>query len=125
MKAIATILALSSLSVSAQPTTTAVYFGYGQAGANHWLVDQVMRTVLERPQFATAARRDAQVLEVTVLDKISRDSGENSTGFSFTLGFYRGGDRLGEASEYCHTNKLADCGDQLAADIISADAIHH
>ena len=125
MKTFAAIFALSAVPALAQPAAIPVYYAYDQPGMSRWMVDKAMHAVLDRPEFAAAAKRDAHVLEVNIADKIVRDSGDNARGFTFMLGFYRGGDKLGEASEYCRTDKLADCADQLAADITSADAIRH
>lgn len=107
----------------AQSTPVAVYFAYDGPGANRWLVDNTMRAAMDRPELVLAAKRDAKVLEVTVVGKVTRDPGDDSKGYSFTLGFYRGGERLGEASEYCRTDKSSDCVDQLVSDITSADAL--
>ena len=107
----------------AQSAAVPVFFAYDGPGANRWLVDNAMRATLDRPELLAAARRDAKVLEITVEGKVTRDAGEDSKGYSFTLGFYRGGARLGEASEYCRTDKMSDCADQLVSDITSADAL--
>ena len=121
------LLALSLLTVPAlaQSVPVPLFFAYDGPGANRWLVDNAMHATLERPELLPATKRDAKVLEVTVVGKVARDVGEESKGFSFTLGFYRSGERLGEASEYCRTDKLPDCADQLVSDITSADAIRH
>lgn len=116
-------LSLFTVPALAQSAPVPVFFAYDSPGTNHWLVDNAMHEVLERPELLLAAKRDAKALEVTVVGKVVRDAGEESRGFSFTLGFYRGGERLGEASEYCRTDKLPDCADQLVSDITSADAI--
>jgi len=118
-------LILLTVPALAQSAPVPVFFAYDSPGANRWLVDNAMHAVLERAELLPAAKRDAKVLEVTVVGKITRDSGADSKGFTFTLGFYRGGERLGEASEYCRTDKLSDCTDQLVSDITSADAIRH
>lgn len=107
----------------AQSAPVRVYFAYDGPGANRRLVDDAMRVALDRPEMLAAAKRDDKMLEITVVGKVTRDNGEDSKGFSFTLGFYRDGGRLGEASEYCRTDKLSDCADQLVSDITSADAI--
>lgn len=116
-------LLLLSVPALAQSPGVPVFFAYDGQGANRWLVDNAMRAVMARPELLEAARRDAKVLEITVEGKVTRDAGDDSKGYSFTLGFYRGGERLGEASEYCRTDKMSDCADQLVSDITSADAI--
>lgn len=109
----------------AQTAPVAVFFAFDGPGANRWLVDNAMHAVLERPELLSAAKRDAKVLEITVEGKVARDNGAETKGYGFTLGFYRAGEKLGEASEYCRTDKVSDCTDQLVSDITSADAIRH
>ncbi len=123
LKKLVTLL-LVSAPAFAQSAPVVVYFAYDGPGANRWLVDTALHAALDRPELLPAAKRDAKLLEITVLGKVSRDVGEDSKGFSFMLGFYRGGARLGEASEYCRTDKLSDCADQLVSDITNADAIN-
>ena len=119
------MLLLFVMPVVAQPTPVTVFYAYDQPGANRWLVDNTMHVILERQDFLVAAKRDPKLLEISVEGKVTRDPGDNSKGFSFTLGFYRAGEKLGEAAEYCKVDNLSDCSDQLASDIVSADAIHH
>ena len=116
-------LALLALPAMAQPAPITVYYPFNAPGGSGWMVDQVMHAVLARPEFLTAAKRDPRVLEVNILGKVSKDPGENSKGYEFTLGFWRNGDKLGESVESCRTDKMTDCADQLASDITSADAI--
>jgi hypothetical protein len=116
-------LALLTAPALAQSTPVPVYFAYDGPGANRWLVDNAMHAVMDRPDLALATKRDAKVLEITVVGKVTRDGGDDSKGYSFTLGFYRGGGRLGEASEYCRLDKPSDCTDQLISDITSADTL--
>ena len=116
-------LALLSAPALAQSAPVAMFFAFDGPGANRRLADDALRVALKRPELLLAPRRDDKVLEITVEGKVIRDAGEDSKGFSFSLGFYRGGTRLGEASEYCRTDKLSDCADQLVSDITSADAL--
>jgi hypothetical protein len=122
IKGLFTLLLLTAPAL-AQSAPVPVFFAYDGPGANRWLVDNALHAAMNRPEMLLAAKRDTKVLEITVVGKVIRDAGEDSKGFSFTLGFYRGGERLGEASEYCRTDKLSDCADQLVSDITSADAL--
>lgn len=117
------VLALLAMPAMAQAAPVTVYYAFGGAVSGGWLVDQVMHNVLARPEFVAAAKRDPRVLEVSVMGKVTRDPGENAKGFQFLMGFWRDGTKLGESVESCRTDKVADCADQLAADITSAEAI--
>jgi hypothetical protein len=124
MQKILALALLAAMPAAAQTVPVTIYYAYGQPGSNRWLVDGAMHAVMERSDFLMAAKRDPNLLEVTVEGRIDRDKGENSKGFTFTLGFYRAGARLGEAQEYCRSDKATDCADQLASDITSASAIN-
>ena len=116
-------LLLVTMPALAQPGPAAVFFAFDGPGANRRLVDNAMHAALERPELTPAATRDARVLEVVLVGRVTRDTGADSTGFGFALGFYRGGERLGEAEEHCRTDRLSECADQLVSDITSANII--
>jgi hypothetical protein len=93
-------------------------------GRDGLMLDSVMKIVLQRPEFVKAAQADAQTLIVSVPEKPDRIGSGDHVGFSFTLGFTRNAEPIGEAREVCDTAALQACADQVAADLLSADALH-
>lgn len=94
-------------------------------GRNAHLVDQVMEIVLQRPGIVKVAKADRQTLVVTVPEKVARVGSPDDVRFTFTftLAFMRNGDAIGEAAEECDSAKMSACADQVASDLISANAI--
>jgi hypothetical protein len=125
MKKLLAIALLTPLPAAAQPAPISIYFAFGSRGTYNEMVDAAIHAVQERPEILAAAKRDAAVLEITILGRVTRDPGDNAKGFNFTLGFYRGGDKLGESVEACRLDQLAECAEQIASDIASANQIRH
>ena len=122
-KLVLAAMAAAILPASAQDAPLKVLYQPAK-GRSGYLVDKVMDLVLSRETFIKAAKADAQTLVVTVPEKTDRVSGSDNVPFSFTLGFARNGDAIGEASEDCTTGRMAACADQVASDLASASAIH-
>jgi hypothetical protein len=122
---LAALAMLMALPAMAQPAPIPVFFMFHGSCDASGLIDQAMHAVLGRPDLIATAKPGNRVLEAAIEGKVAFTGGETAKRVSFTLAFWRDGDKLGEAVAGCQMGKVADCADQIASDLSSADQIHH
>lgn len=78
---------------------------------------------LSQPPFVLVQHRDPGALIVAIEDPVELKRGKVSgNAYSFKVSFLRDGASLGESYQSCNASNLAECTDQILADIKTATA---